>query len=232
MTLDGISHAPGMRVTATPGSKVHLSFKANQKETGTLDFEVPKACSSGLGIVDKPIPPSIASAGFDTILVSAAPAAQPLKLGGVLLNGVEMTGPAGKKGKLVFDKEGCALPNHGEAAAGACSVVARAGSGIKGHLTYGPYLSLEPGGYIFELEYKSSAPHLAPAGEWDAALRAGPVESVLGRGGFTGTENATGVSTGQFWVPPRQTGVVEIRTSAKADVDTEVTRLRVYAAIN
>jgi len=133
------------------------------------------------------------------------------------------------KERVVFDKPACELPNHGAEVTGSCSVLARANSGRKGHLTYGPYLSLAPGDYRFEVEYRSSGAPSKPAGKWDVAARIGPNEESVAKGDIAGTGDASGVVVGRFTMPRKEPPpVVEIRMAPDVATEAEIKRLTIY----
>jgi hypothetical protein len=134
------------------------------------------------------------------------------------------------RGKLVFEKAACELPNKGGEVTGECSVIGRVSSERKGHLTYGPYLPLAAGEYAFEIDYRSSADAASNAGRWDVAARLGADEQVIATGGIPGTANNVSVLAGRFSMPSKQGGVpvLEIRAAPSPTAETEIKRLRIY----
>lgn len=154
--------------------------------------------------------------------VSSAPKSSASKLVGTTAQG-------SGKGKLVFDKPACQLPNRGGDVTDECSVIARIDPDRQGHLTYGPYISLEPGEYLFEVDYRSSAAATTAAGRWDAAARLGADEQVLAKGEIAGTGNDPKVLVGRFSMPQKDGApVLEIRMAPALTAETEIKRLRIY----
>jgi hypothetical protein len=230
--LDKVTHSQTLKLTGTPGTNFHIGFLMKGVESGSFDIDMPKACATGLGIVERRLPPAVAERGFDAFQISAVgeSGSGPVHLGGVILDDVAFGRPRTERTALVFDKPACQLPNRGGEVTVKCSVQAHATAGRKGHLTYGPYAALPPGEYSFELDYRSSAELRTVAGQWDAAVRVGPNEQVLARGQIVGTNNAPSTLTGRFWVPRTggSTVAVEIRTSAAPLTDAELVRLRIF----
>lgn len=232
VTLDEVVHSKSVKLTGTPGANFKLTFTSGAAEVGSFEFEMPKACASGLGITEQPIPPPIVSQGFDGLWVAPTRKGNaPVRFGGLILDAANVRGPFAERGKLVFDKRGCELPTHGGEATSNCYVVAHADPARRGHLTYGPYVRLPAGAYLFELEYRSSAGAAAQSGVWDVAARVGADEQVLVRGELAGTENQPRTLQGRFWVPSRRAvPSVEIRVAPASMVEAEIRRLRIYEA--
>jgi arabinofuranosyltransferase len=228
--LNGVTHSHSIKLTGTQGIGFQLTFLSAGAEVGRLDVDMPKRCSSGLGLVEKSLPTSISEKGFDTLRIGATGAGDTaVHLGGLILDGVPVREPSFGRRSLVFDEPACRLPNRGEEATEDCSVIARPETSRGGYLIYGPYARLQPNGYLFEIEYSSSAPRMTASGHWDVAARIADREEILARGELIGTSGEAQVLTGRFWVPRRDdVPAVEVRVSPVANARTEIRRLRIY----
>lgn len=102
-------------------------------------------------------------------------------------------------------------------------------NGHPGYLTYGPYVELFIGDYLFELQYESSLQQSSPIAEWDVFLH--PAETspsaetsspkILAKWAIT--EQGNHLVTGNFSI--REQGKIEIRTFYKGSGTFKVNSL-------
>ncbi len=97
-----------------------------------------------------------------------------------------------------------------------------------GFLTFGPYEQLKAGAYTFAIAYSSNASKGKPVGNWDALLAIPKGTNVLQDGLITGTDGSIETIIGRFQLSQEQNmGKIEIRTTAKKDVDLKIIYIRI-----
>jgi hypothetical protein len=97
----------------------------------------------------------------------------------------------------------------------------------EGALTYGPYETLAPGRYAFELDYSSSRPKQESAGGWEVAVTLPRGSRALVRGDLPGTANVNSTLRGEFAIATGQTEKVELTTFSSKGGTMGVSALRI-----
>lgn len=121
---------------------------------------------------------------------------------------------------------GCDLPSIVGKATPAC-VMRKDDPEQEGALTYGPYETLAPGRYAFELDYSSSRPKGEDAGGWEAKIALSRGSRLLAQGSLPGTANAAASLRGEFTVAPGQTEKIELTTFSSKGGTMGVSALRI-----
>lgn len=222
--FDGPERERRFELSASPG-QYSIRLWHGDLEVGMLDIQVNTVCGHGLGIVGGVLPE--VPNGFDRLEIVPATAGA-ATFGGFRLLSRASTRCEWGDPRLVANVQGCDLPHHGGYETAACTVVTEPNEGRSGHFTFGPYSRLEPGRYEFELQYASSGDEGHASGTWDVVWRTETIERTLARGPLLGSNGSATMARETFWVPPlRPEGAIEVRTSPRGDLSTEIVRLRI-----
>jgi hypothetical protein len=137
------------------------------------------------------------------------------------------TGPAVWAAPIeAFEWQGCKLSSQIGRATAACHMEKK-DPAASGYLTFGPYVTLAPGMYTFELDVASPAHKGELVGEWDVVTSLKSL-TVLQQGRIIGSQGKTQRIEGNFTIARTEdAGRVEVRTSAYPGSALRVERLRI-----
>lgn len=133
-----------------------------------------------------------------------------------------------------FSWKGCELSTLTGVKTADCAIQNRA-EASSGFLTFGPYVDLAPGKYLFALDYRGGAAPGTTVGEWEVVVLSTAKLRTLGSGSIKGTLDKSGRVTGNITIERGAVpGRLEVRTVAYPTTRLAIEGLRIarYACDN